>query len=1545
MVVSLSQFLLASWIGVLSLWDTDAYTSLVSLVKKKPLSIAATERHFRASLPLPPSTIRRRQMFCLQAFSTNDVLGPSEDGFVFNREQQIQRKRQEERRIASLQQEQEQQELQQQQQQEEKEAKARQQTLQEQPPTVTRFKAREAIKGVRSERAQNASKTTTKKKKKMKKMKKKKKKKREMGSLTDPDPKRWGYAWLNGVRRAAVTDLTFDMDGDHAQQLGLAQANMRKQDNNNAAFSLDDWRQEGFEILDQWARLGEGKRCQELAYRLLFLSDNHQNDNDDDPVLFCAVHRPVLHAYCNAVFQYLYNAQTRKVLPQPSRQARQQARRAVQTADQILQQMEETSQKYCLLQQQQQQTTGRVLVDGTDYLSVILGYCRTGQPRLALGVLDRMEQIAQRHGRAQPGLLPTTAIFVTVMKCVLRNARAMMARRSSSSGQEEQQQDPIETAHALCERCVEWSNAHPTVLQPTVALYNIALDAWSRVVPPPSERDTNNNNNNNNAKAWLSLQRGSRLEKKQEVAAKTDSLWMSMQKEGVEPNARTYMSLVYAYTKSDRLDNAYQVVESMMDYLLLPNKRMETVDTRCVSMLIHALCHAVRYSRSNTGSVAMEADRVERNQRYCLWIESLLGRLWDLAEAGYETYTPGVVLYTTALDTWAKSGSVQAYPHAMALVDDFFDKQKDPSLDPSKKPDAPFYNALLRVLANQPNGVAHHEQAGKIVNRMKERGVVPDTTTYNELLQTCVRTKEGLVLADQTLEKMMESGKTTSSDGSSVEEEEDTPRPNAKSYAIVIRGWATVGRKMRRAEEWLDRMEERFTPSADLYESLISSWCLEPLQVQRAKALLFRMEELHRQMLLHPSHSSSSNSRNLNNRLRPKRSTYDTVVETCMEQNEPELAARIEKHRDAMYPSSPTGPITFASAEQVFAVMDSLGPGLPNQQHKDNDDDNAAKPDANTHNFNIVLSALLQSDEAWAGQRAEDVMDFMIDDHFRNRNQRVKPNIVTFNSVMAAWAKSGHDKAGEKARNAMKELDALHEMGLLLDVVADRVTYNTLISAFAKEKPANAVQAQYYFDELEKLYRSQRDERLKPDIISYGTLLNAWARSGQAKRAEEILVQMHERHNSDPSNHVKPNTLCFNEVLYGWARSSEENSARRAEMVLRLMEDIYQNGNANVRPETRSYNLVLLAWANSDANDSPDRVMRLLERMKAEEATKPNAVSYNTAISAFAKQRGADALNSILELLNEAHETIKDELDSRFFATLIHSLSKYNRQAAPSIAETVIDDLKVRREGGLNDVELDTRVYNALISCWGRSGERMAPTRAEEILQDMYEDSTLKNNNTLVQPDVITFTAVIDAWAKSQDPAAGARGTALLDKMEEWNLARPNVQTYTAAIQCHARSNRPGKAGKAVELLRRMKQDFANRESASTDDPDQRTVFAYNAVMNAAEFTTKGNIEEAFEVACLMFNEVRSSEILFPDHVTYGSFMGVIAELMPKSDLRNDMIALVFKRCCADGQLAPVVLKKFQDAASRSQYRKLMGGATVDSLPARWTRNVRGAND
>ena len=330
---------------------------------------------------------------------------------------------------------------------------------------------------------------------------------------------------------------------------------------------------------------------------------------------------------------------------------------------------------------------------------------------------------------------------------------------------------------------------------------------------------------------------------------------------------------------------------------------------------------------------------------------------------------------------------------------------------------------------------------------------------------------------------------------------------------------------------------------------------------------------------------------------------------------------------------------------------------------------------------------------------------------------------------------------------------------------------------------------------------------------------------------------------------------------------------------------------------------------------------------------KPDIVSYNTVISAWANRGRLGSVNATIMLLEDLYES-DVEVESSFFSNLIHSLTRTGAEEAPMAAEIIIMDLMKKVEAGIVRVPLNTDIYNALINCWGKSGNRGAAARAEEILQEM-EDGYAEGNAHM-KPDVQTYTSVIDAYAKSRDAEAAKRAETILNRMDDDGAVRPNAHTYTALIQAYARSDSPSKAKNAQAILHRMKDDY------SSGNKDARpSVVTYNAVLNACEFSVgeTSDKEQAFRVACETLEEVRKCDYLAPDDITYGTFLGVIAKLMPKSETRNDFVELVFKRCCADGQLGPVTLKKLRDAVSVSRCKILLGGSG-ENLPAKWTCNV-----
>ena len=967
-------------------------------------------------------------------------------------------------------------------------------------------------------------------------------------------------------------------------------------------------------------------------------------------------------------------------------------------------------------------------------------------------------------------------------------------------------------------------------------------------------------------------------QQKDDIAASADNVLDQMLQDDVEPNTKTFTALIYTFVKSGWVPEAHAMMEGLMDYLL--NAAEDAAAGGGSSKRLEKV--DIRCVRLLANALAKEgaADQVQE----------IIFYMWALHDKGYDDCAPDVFLYTTAIKAW--SMVQDGLEHAKALMDDMVEKR-------DLKPDVPMYNSLLSIICSQPfEGAAEH--AGAIVMEMQTENLQPDLITYNTLMAACLNADNGLEKAEQTLHWMIRTG---------------TPKPNARSYSQIIQAYVTAD--VNKSEYWLDRMEERFTPAPKLYETLILQWCQESTpQVGRAHALLERMEELHK--------AGGDGAR-----MKPKRFLYNAVMRACQDQEKEDLAATVKRARDGMYANAKIEAVKYTSNSQVFALLDEL----------DQDVGSIDNPTGTTVNFNVMLSYLAKSGEIWAGQRAEDVLNYMLELNLKRGNAAARPDIITFNRVMAAWAKSSHPEAGDKAVATLAKLDELHKMGFLEDVQADRVTYNTIMNAYAKSETANSAgMAENFFHELEGRYAATGDDRFQPDIISYTTLLNAHARSaapGSAKRAEDILLQMIKVYQSDDSN-VKPNTVCFNEVLYAWAKSQDPGALQRAEMLLTLMEDMHEAGNDDVAPNTRSYNIVLLAAGSGPKQDSAIRAQLFFDRMKESARIVPDAVSFNTIIEAYAKNGDEDTLDSISNLVDEAYEAEGVVLNSNFFSGVISSLSRVGLRGATLTAERIVQEIKTRNIDGEINTKMDTNIYNALINCWAKSGESEAPVRAEEILKLMEDESS--KGNKKVKPDVQTYTSVIECWSKSTEPDAADRAESMLTRMVEEGHVLPSVHTYTTVIRALARSPHPDKAVRAQSILQRMKDDYRIAKNPGA----QPTIVAYNALMNACEFTFGDihNVEQAFKVACLAFDEMRQAPDLKLDHVTYGSFLGVINELVPKSDLRNEMIQLVFKRCCTDGQLGSLTLKKLKESAGPALYRDCLNGIREDNFPASWSCNV-----
>ena len=348
----------------------------------------------------------------------------------------------------------------------------------------------------------------------------------------------------------------------------------------------------------------------------------------------------------------------------------------------------------------------------------------------------------------------------------------------------------------------------------------------------------------------------------------------------------------------------------------------------------------------------------------------------------------------------------------------------------------------------------------------------------------------------------------------------------------------------------------------------------------------------------------------------------------------------------------------------------------------------------------------------------------------------------------------------------------------------------------------------------------------------YNECMNAWIQSrvpNAPLRAQDLLMRMQERHNEVPLFNPAPDTVSYNTVLHGWALSKAHDATQNAEELIRFMETKSQT-NPAVAPTTWSYNLVILAYANrvgeyGSAKAAEDWLLRL-SKLSAEQGAgvSPDKHSFNLVLKAWANsedEKGPDRAFEILRLMvklsNEGHEVKPDPIS---FVTVINSFAKRGR--AMEAQET----LYLSQEVDLPQNANLTPCFNAVIDAWAKSGATDAGSMAEIVLKNAVSFSKT-STGVIVRPNDITYTACLDAHAKSDNPNALENAEKFLRDMitsfqtGESRVA-PTTFTFTCIVNAWAKSNNDDSAEKAESWLMRMK-DLSSKNDAFKCDPDNVT--------------------------------------------------------------------------------------------------------------------------
>ena len=700
----------------------------------------------------------------------------------------------------------------------------------------------------------------------------------------------------------------------------------------------------------------------------------------------------------------------------------------------------------------------------------------------------------------------------------------------------------------------------------------------------------------------------------------------------------------------------------------------------------------------------------------------------------HEAPVPNVVLFSSAMDAWTKSGLYGAANRVEELLEQMITLDECyPEWDVS--PNKFTYSTAIDAWAKEERV----DKVQDLLQRMHQKAIKDDDLSL----------KPGLPAFNGYLVALAKSGRVEEAEDL-LSQMEDLYRageleepPSVISYTTVIDGFARSkleGASMR-AEYFMRRMMDRddLVPNAVTYNSVINAH-VQSFNIEAAEALLREM------------HDTFLQSGNMN--IRPTMQSYSVVISGIARSRRNDIGERAERILEQIRELANSGDLDKPPDVILYnSVLDCWAKSAPTPETASRalafldkmSNDNIV---ADVISYNTVIHCLAQSGQV---SHAEVLLDQM-------KKAGVSPNSITYNTLLVAYTNrkgNGNSHMGSQ-RQDTKDAEILFEkMRRDPNIIPDVVTYNTMLNAYSLAgdiEKAEALLNEMLLDE----------SPVSPDPTSINTVINAWTISGQPnapQRAEAILEQMlqpdHLQDKEQRPLGIRPTSITFNSVMNAWTKTRKPEAAEHCRRLFDLMEN---NEVAHIQPDFVTYNIMIHALSLSNKEDAPDHAETLLKEMhlKFEAGNariRPNNRTYGSMINVWSRSRRPEAgekaegyLRKILKIADGKQNTYRH--NSRSF-----------KEEQPRVFE-----------------------FTSTIRAWYNSNIQIAPYKADEILHLLLEQ--VKKGNERAIPDSTLFGVILRALAASAIPNKHIYADRILELMIEFEI-QPNTMLLDALLRCY----------------------------------------------------------------------------------------------------------------------------------------------------------------
>jgi pentatricopeptide repeat protein len=391
------------------------------------------------------------------------------------------------------------------------------------------------------------------------------------------------------------------------------------------------------------------------------------------------------------------------------------------------------------------------------------------------------------------------------------------------------------------------------------------------------------------------------------------------------------------------------------------------------------------------------------------------------------------------------------------------------------------------------------------------------------------------------------------------------------------------------------------------------------------------------------------------------------------------------------------------------------------------------------HSCNLVLQTWVRLNNA---EGADKLFRSML-------SQKVPVNQDSFSHILEAWSKS-------KSALAFKKADALLSSMKGHGLQPNIDCYLWTLSSWSKTKRKGSD------ERLEELYREvvsaislsqdkhkhEPEPEPEPEKIQMVLLrmLQAFGSRNNAHRSEEILLAFADDYgngigNGNGKTNMVPPTLemCLS-VLTTWSRSKSSRRGSRAEKFLSLME----KDDTLPNPDVTCFTAVLNCLAGSNKPNSAQRAELVLRLMEDNPTTQPNLMTYTCVLNAWSRSKDDDAPHQADRIFQEM--TLRGiEPDRRVFAVLISAWGRSSHKEAVEHAEDYFQQVKALYHSSADPANMPTVVeYTAMMQAWANCvarnvhRSREAVARVESLLEEMID-----SDEEHLRPNSLTYAAIL----------------------------------------------------------------------------------------------------------------------------------------------------------------------------------------------------------